>query len=139
LHFCSPLKLVKLGKYIPVTGFGCPQSCETSRIPHFLDSRFIHGGEVVSLTRWPPFPPAGGFRALISVKAESAQGHSAAGRMGQIEKSVDLIENRTLDLPACIIVPRPTTLTPFPTFRRVALAVTAAQRSCPGVYSSAGL
>jgi hypothetical protein len=29
----------------------------TSRLPHFLDSRFTDGGEVVSLTRPPPFNP----------------------------------------------------------------------------------
>jgi hypothetical protein len=27
------------------------KGCEMSRIPHFLDSRLIDGGEVVSLTR----------------------------------------------------------------------------------------
>jgi hypothetical protein len=29
----------------------------TSRLPHFLDDRLIDGGEVVSLTRRPPFTP----------------------------------------------------------------------------------
>jgi hypothetical protein len=29
--------------------------CETSRLPHFLDNRLTDGGEVVSLTRRPPF------------------------------------------------------------------------------------
>jgi hypothetical protein len=42
---------------IPVTGRGGPQGCETVRFQHFRDSRFIDGGEVVSLTRWPPFTP----------------------------------------------------------------------------------
>jgi hypothetical protein len=36
-------------------GRGGPQDCETSRLPHFLDNRFIDGGEV-SLTA-PPFTP----------------------------------------------------------------------------------
>jgi hypothetical protein len=31
--------------------------CETSRLPHFLDNRLTDGGEVVSLTRRPPFTP----------------------------------------------------------------------------------
>jgi hypothetical protein len=39
-------------KAIPVTG-----RCETSRLPHFLDSRLTDGGEVVSLMRRPPFTP----------------------------------------------------------------------------------
>jgi hypothetical protein len=30
---------------------------ETSRLPHFLDNRLTDDGEVVSLTRRPPFPP----------------------------------------------------------------------------------
>jgi hypothetical protein len=43
------------GKAIPVTGRGGPYGCETSRLPHFLDSRLTDGGEVVSLTRQSPF------------------------------------------------------------------------------------
>jgi hypothetical protein len=46
--------MVKKGEVIPVIGRG---GCETSRLPHFLDSRPIYGGEVVSLTRRPPFTP----------------------------------------------------------------------------------
>jgi hypothetical protein len=42
-------------KAIPVVGRGSPQGCETSRLPHVLDSRLTDGGEVVSLTRRPPF------------------------------------------------------------------------------------
>jgi hypothetical protein len=45
------------GKAIPVTGRGGPLCCETSRLPHFLDNRLTDGGEVVSLTRRPPFNP----------------------------------------------------------------------------------
>jgi hypothetical protein len=45
------------GKAIPVTGRGGPQGCKISRLPHFLDSRLTDGGEVVSLTCWPPFTP----------------------------------------------------------------------------------
>jgi hypothetical protein len=47
----------KEGKAIPVTGLGCPQGCETSRLPHFLDNRLTDGGEVVSLKHRPPFTP----------------------------------------------------------------------------------
>jgi hypothetical protein len=38
------------------------------------------------------------------------QGHSAAGRIRSIEKSTDLIGNRTHNIPACSIVPQLTTL-----------------------------
>jgi hypothetical protein len=52
-----PLKVK--GKTIP-----CNRS---SRLPHFLDTRFTNGGEVLSLTRRPPFTPVR-FLALISVR-----------------------------------------------------------------------
>jgi hypothetical protein len=44
------------GNAIPVTGLGGPYGCETSRLPHYLDSRLRDGREV-SLTRRPPFTP----------------------------------------------------------------------------------
>jgi hypothetical protein len=43
------------------------------------------------------------------------QGHNAAGRIRSIEKSNDLIGNRTPDLPAYSIEPQPTTLPGYPT------------------------
>jgi hypothetical protein len=55
------------GKDIPVTGRGGPYDCETSRHPHFIDNRLTDGGEVVSLTRRPPFTPEK-FLVLISVR-----------------------------------------------------------------------
>jgi hypothetical protein len=47
-----------------VTGRGGPLDCETSGLPHFLDNMLTNGGEVVSLTRSPPFTP---FLLLIPV------------------------------------------------------------------------
>jgi hypothetical protein len=86
---------------IPVTGRGSPQSCETSRLPHFR--------------RWRcrPYAPAG--LSLPPPPPGRPQGHSAAGWIGSIEKSNDLIGNRTRDIPACSIVPQPTvhSLTPL--------------------------
>jgi hypothetical protein len=60
VHFrktASIHKRIKKGKAIPVTGRGRPLSCETSSLERFLDNRLTDGGEVVSLTRWPPFTP----------------------------------------------------------------------------------
>jgi hypothetical protein len=42
---------------MPVTSRGGLWGCETSRLPHFIENRLKDGGEVVSLTRWPPFTP----------------------------------------------------------------------------------
>jgi hypothetical protein len=39
---------------IPVTGSGSPDDCESSRLPHFLDSRFIDGGDIANLRRLYP-------------------------------------------------------------------------------------
>jgi hypothetical protein len=46
------------------------------------------------------------------------KGHNTAGRIRSIEKSSELIANRTSDLPACNIAPQPTTLLRSPEFRR---------------------
>jgi hypothetical protein len=43
-------------------------------------------------------------------EAESTLGHSADGRIRSIEKSNNFVRIRTRDLPACRIVPQPTTL-----------------------------
>jgi hypothetical protein len=65
------LILVKVkGKAIPVTGRGNPYSSETSKLPHFLDNRLTDGGEVVSLTRRPPFTPQEDFSYLFPLDAE---------------------------------------------------------------------
>jgi hypothetical protein len=40
-----------------LTGREGPYGCEMLRLPHFLNSRLKDGGEVVSLTRRPPFTP----------------------------------------------------------------------------------
>jgi hypothetical protein len=105
-----------IGKTIPVTGRGSPKACETSRFPHFLDNRLTDDGEVVSLTRRPPFTarkiPGTHFCSRLS----RPQGHSAAGRIRSIEKSHDLIGNRTRDLLACCIVPQPITLPSAPIY-----------------------
>jgi hypothetical protein len=74
-----------------------------SKLPHFLDNRFTNGGEVINLTRRPTFTPRKIPGNNFCQKLSRPQGHSAAGRVRSIEKSNDLVGNRTRDLPACSI------------------------------------
>jgi hypothetical protein len=59
LRYAFPSFSVKIQKRkaIPVTGYGGPLVCDTSRLPHSVDNRLTDGGNVVSLTRRPPFTP----------------------------------------------------------------------------------
>jgi hypothetical protein len=84
-----------------------PYDCEMSRLPHFIDNRLTDDGEVVSLTRRPPFIPRKIPGTHLSYRLNRIQGHSAAG---MIENCNDLTGNRTRDLPAYSIVPQSTTL-----------------------------
>jgi hypothetical protein len=54
---CTYKKVLYKGKAIPVTGREGPYGSETSRLPHFLDSRFTDDGEVFSLKRPSLFTP----------------------------------------------------------------------------------
>jgi hypothetical protein len=58
----------------------------------------------------PPFTSQEGSWFSFLLEADSTQGHSAAGRIRSIEKSNNLIGIRTLDFPACSILPQPTAL-----------------------------
>jgi hypothetical protein len=87
---------VRKGKATPVTGHEDPYGCETSRLSHYLNNRLTGGGEVVILMRRPPFTLQKNSWYSFLLEAES--------------KSNDLIGIRTHDLPACSIVPQPTTL-----------------------------
>jgi hypothetical protein len=48
----NPISAVQL-KYIVIVSY----TCETLRLPHFLDNRLTFGGEVVGLTRRPHCAP----------------------------------------------------------------------------------
>jgi hypothetical protein len=101
------------GKDIHVTGYGGPQGCETSRLPHFLDNQFTDVSEFFSLTLWPPFTPRKISGIHFCYRLSRPQGHCASGRYRSIAQSSYLIGNGNSDLPACSVVPQPTTL-PLP-------------------------
>jgi hypothetical protein len=46
----------------PVTGRGGPYGCETSRLPHFLESGLTDDGEVVSVGECEVLSPSKGIR-----------------------------------------------------------------------------
>jgi hypothetical protein len=50
-------KFKKKSEAVTLTSRGGLQGCEMLRIPHCLDNQLTDGGEIVSLTRWPPSIP----------------------------------------------------------------------------------
>jgi hypothetical protein len=58
VRFFIPAGYVNNDKYVCVRVIGREgqKMCEVLRIPRFVESRLTDGGEVVNLTRWPPFP-----------------------------------------------------------------------------------
>jgi hypothetical protein len=97
----------KKGTAIPVTDRGGPKGCETSRLPHFLKNWLTDGGEVFILTPFTRREIAG---IHFWYRPSQLQGHTGVSRVRSIEKPIDLIKNRIRDLPACSLVPQPTTL-----------------------------
>jgi hypothetical protein len=66
---------------------------------------------VVILTRRPPCTPQEDSLYSFMLEAESTRGPIVQVEgLDQLKKLNDLIGNRTRDLPACSIVPQPTTL-----------------------------
>jgi hypothetical protein len=114
-HSRSFRQLHYKGKAIPATGNWGPQGCETSRHPHFLDSRLTDGREVVSLMRRSSFTPKKIPGTHFCYSLSRSQGHTAAERIRSIKKYKELIRNRTRDLRACTIVPQTTSLPRGPT------------------------
>jgi hypothetical protein len=74
-----------------------------------VDNRLTDGGEVVNLRRRSPFTPKKIHGTHFCQMLGRTQGHSTARRITSIGKSDDLIRNRNRDLPACNILPQPTT------------------------------
>jgi hypothetical protein len=55
---------------IPVTGYGCPNGYEPSRLPNVLDNQLSDEDEVVILTRRPPLTPG---RLLVPISVRGPQ------------------------------------------------------------------
>jgi hypothetical protein len=64
----------------------------------------------VSPTRRPPFTPRKIPGTQFCYRLNRSQDHSEPGKVRSIEKFDDLIGIGTGDLPACSVVPQPTTL-----------------------------
>jgi hypothetical protein len=81
-----------------------------SRLPHFIENLLTDGGEIVSLLRWQKcFPPG---RLLIHISVGSSVEPKAIvllEELGKLKQIINLIGNRTCDLPACKVVAEPTT------------------------------
>jgi hypothetical protein len=69
----------------------------------------------------------------FSYRLNRPHGHSAAGRNSSTETSNDRNGNRTRDLPACSIVPRPTTL---PCFMCAKLGLSLYGKNIPEVFQN---
>jgi hypothetical protein len=82
--------LCKLGHLSPVTGRGGSYTCETSRLPHFLEkNRLRDGGEVISLTSQKLFTTRKIPGTHFCYRLNQPHGQNVAGNI-----SDDLIENR---------------------------------------------
>jgi hypothetical protein len=76
-----------------------------------LDNRFTDGGKVVCVTPAGRLLPPGKFLILISVRGwVDPRDIVRLEGLGKLKKKIHLIVIRTRDLPACSIVPKPTTL-----------------------------
>jgi hypothetical protein len=72
--FLSSYRGKKKGKAIAVTGRGGPLGCETSRLPHFVDSLLTDGREIASLKRRPPSIPQEDSRYSFLLETNSTSG-----------------------------------------------------------------
>jgi hypothetical protein len=114
IHICTLIKIhfnitilckIKLSLYRLWRPLGCPEVED----PAFSDIRLIDGGKVVSPMRWPLFPP-GRFVVLISVRSwANPRAVVQLEGLGKLKKSTSS-RTQTGNLPACSIIPQPTTL-----------------------------
>jgi hypothetical protein len=109
------IKIKKQSTAISIKGRRCLQGCEMLRIPQCLDNRITDGSEVVSLVHQPCSTPPIYFLVLISVRGWSRpQGIVQLEESGKLKKFNELCGTRNINLPACSIMPQPTTLLCIP-------------------------
>jgi hypothetical protein len=78
------------------------------RIPHCLDNRLTDVGKVVSPTHQPRSTPQ--IYYFSASGTHEPQGLVRPEGLGELKEFIHLIETRFCNLPACNIVPQPTTL-----------------------------
>jgi hypothetical protein len=101
---------VKKGKAVPVEGRGGPWGCGTLGLPHFLNGRLTDDGGVIGLRAGRPLPPG---RLLVLVSDGGRVDLRAImwrGGGGDFYESSYLVGGQARDLPACGMMPQPTTL-----------------------------
>jgi hypothetical protein len=84
-----------------VTGSAGPQTCETSRLPHYIDNLFTNGCEGATLMHWPEFTSRKIPGTHLCYRLNLPQGYIPTGRIRLIEKLCDLVENQIRDLLTC--------------------------------------
>jgi hypothetical protein len=99
----KPPSIDKLTLYRPWKPLGLREV----EVPTFSDIRLTDGGKVVSPTRWSLFTPRKIPGTHFCYRLSRPHGHSVVGR---IPASSTSSGTGTGDLPACNIVPQPTTL-----------------------------
>jgi hypothetical protein len=95
--------------------------CDVGAPTFSPDNRLTNGGKVVSLTCRPLFTPQGRLLVLVSVRDwVDPRAILRLEGLGQLKKKNDFIGTRTCDLPACSIVPQPSTTPRAPTHNQAA-------------------
>jgi hypothetical protein len=82
VYLCTGIYILVKDEVNTAASRGGTYAFKTLRLPHFLDVRLADGGEVVSLTRRPPFnPPPPPRRSLVLISARGWVDLSALVRL----------------------------------------------------------
>jgi hypothetical protein len=89
---------------VPLQAWSGPEGSRKLSFPDYMTTA-QDGGNIVSLTHWPPLPPGNAPGTHFYWRLSRSQGHSAIGRIMSMKNSNDTFWNRTSDLPICRTVP----------------------------------